>query len=88
MDQLNLSNIISVLIFAITYLILQPLKVEIKNLSESIEKLSANSQQNSLSLSKLEESVNSAHKRIKELRDDVTDVKNRCNNCCNKRGDK
>lgn len=84
MDQLNLSNIISVLIFAITYLILQPLKVEIKNLSESIEKLSANSQQNSLSLSKLEESVNSAHKRIKELRDDVSDVKNRCNNCCKK----
>lgn len=75
------------LLFA-TYLVLQPFKSKIEDLikslnvnSEAIRKLQEMLNDERVHVGKLEQSLESAHKRIKELSDRVKDLEHRCINC-------
>ena len=75
------------LLFA-TYLVIQPFKQKIEDLikslntnSQAIQKLQEMLNDERIHVGKLEQSLESAHKRIKELSDRIKDLEHRCINC-------
>lgn len=82
MYEINLRDIVSVLIFLITYLVLQPLKTELRMLAASVDKLVGAMERLNRESSETVMSVKSAHKRIDEFGDRLQNIESRCENCC------
>ena len=80
--------IINFALLIVTYWFAQSFKIKIENLTEAIKsntesnhKLQDIINEQRVHIGKLEESLESAHKRITEMSDRVKDLEHRCVNC-------